>query len=240
MDINKYKGKLRYITTLPALPKFRDDAECVAECKHLLDELFNTMLNENQDYGIRWMFGLDRYIKDKKKAIKRPFRANLDRGHIVEVELFGHFNKELTFLHPAVVLYDNHRGQLLVAPISSSKYGSSDSLHIDVDEADGLKHPSGVCLDSIRIIDKRRVAYQHKAEGNNCKLRSEKLNEIDEVILKNFLPITYQRMLKSEEILKNEIREHNILKEKYDNLRKEYDALKVGFKNDEVAASKED
>ncbi|MGR9527457.1 type II toxin-antitoxin system PemK/MazF family toxin (plasmid) [Priestia megaterium] len=124
-----------------------------------------------------------------KRRVPRRFTKNVSRGHIVQVELFGHFNKELTFLHPAVVLYDNNKGQLLVAPISTSKYKDNDPLHVDVEPADGLHHGSGVCLESIRGVDKNRVLFQYNKDGKNAKLRTEVLNKIDLTIMEYFCPI---------------------------------------------------
>ena len=62
------------------------------------------MLDYKLDYGIKWMVGLQKYLEDKDTRTIKWFNNHLSRGHVVEAELFGHFNKELTFAHPCVVL----------------------------------------------------------------------------------------------------------------------------------------
>lgn len=195
MKTNKYKAKLNSFKGIPSvnIPKVHEDLELIKDSNELLSELFNVILKQNQYYGIRWLMGLERYVLDQSKQIPRVFRKNLSRGHIVEVELFGHFNKELTFLHPAVVLYDNNKGQLLVAPISSGKYGNNNPLHIDVDSTDGLHHESGICLDAIRGVDKNRVLFQHSKNGKNAKVRSEVLDKIDLTIMEHFMPNMFKK-----------------------------------------------
>ncbi len=245
MNVEKYKNQLKTLKKKKqekkTIPRLKQDPQCILDCKSLLDKLFWTILNQEQDYGIKWMLGLQRYTDDKKRSIEKPFKDHLSRGHIIEIELFGHFNKELSFVHPAVVLHDNSSGWLLIAPISTSKYGSSNSLHIDVTSKDGLHHNSGVCLDDIRVIDKHRVLYQHIKEGTKQKLRPEKLNEIDNAILKHYLPFTYKHYNKIETELKKERAEHNALKKEYTEIQQELTLLKQTIKAQEVevAATKQ-
>lgn len=209
------------------IPKMHEDIQLVKDTNELLSELFNDMMNKNQYYGIRWLVGLERYIKDQSKKMPHLFRRNLSRGHIVEVELFGHFNKELTFLHPAVVLYDNKKGQLLVAPISTGKYGDTDPLHIDVDSADGLSHGSGICLESIRGLDKNRVLFQHEKNGKKAKVRPEVLDKIDHKIMEYFLPNMFLKFTDTESELKEE-------QEKNAELLKEIEELKQQMKQNSL------
>lgn len=205
MDIQKFRRKLQGLKGMVQIPQMKEDPECILESRDLLDRLFKTMLTYDQAYGIKWMMGLDKYLADKSRSTSSWFRGHLDRGHLVEIELFGHFNRELTFIHPAVVLYDSSsEGMLLVAPISTTQYGDSDPLHIDLETADGVKHQCAVRLDSIRSVDKRRVLYQHNKDGQNCKLRSSKLDEIDSVLLDNIMPVTARRVKELERDLQAE------------------------------------
>lgn len=194
MNTKSLKQKLSRLKANNDVSKLKEDPECIIESKKLLDELYYVMLNQRKDYGIKWMFGLRRYIDDKKSTLSRKFTGHLDRGHIVEVELFGHFNKELSFIHPAVILHDNNSGWVLVSPVSTTKYGDNNLLHIDVDTKDGFKHKCAVCLDDIRVIDKNRILYQHSKDGSNRKVRSFKLDELDRVILENYLPVTNKKL----------------------------------------------
>ncbi|PGT81585.1 hypothetical protein COD11_17105 [Bacillus sp. AFS040349] len=178
-------------------------------------------MKKNQYYGIRWLVGLERYVKDQSRNLPHLFRRNLSRGHIVEVELFGHFNKELTFLHPAVVLYDNNKGQLLVAPISTGKYGDTDPLHIDVDSADGLNHGSGICLEAIRGVDKNRVLFQHEKNGKKAKVRPEVLDKIDLTIMEHFMPNMFHKYTEIESKLAEEQKKNVELLEEIEDLKEQ-------------------
>jgi mRNA-degrading endonuclease toxin of MazEF toxin-antitoxin module len=220
---NKYKAKLKSFRGIPNenIPKMHKDIQLIKDSNELLSELFNEIMRKNQYYGIRWLMGLERYVKDQSRNIPHPFRKNLSRGHIVEVELFGHFNKELTFLHPAVVLYDNNKGQLLVAPISSGKYGDTDPLHIDVDSADGLHHGSGICLEAIRGVDKNRVLYQHAKDGKKAKVRPEVLDKIDLTIMEHFMPNMFRKFTEMEGKLAEEQKKNVELLEEIEDLKEQ-------------------
>lgn len=195
MLIDKYKpilNRLKDKTSHP-IPKVHENIDLIKDTNKQLSELFNVIMKKDQYYGINWLLGLERYVKDHSRRISPIFNKHLTRGHIVQVELFGHFSKELTFIHPALVLYDNNSNLLLVAPISTSKYQDNDPLHIDIDSRDGIHHGSGICLDSIRIIDKSRVLFQYEDKnGNKPKARPEVLDKVDLAILEYFLPQTFK------------------------------------------------
>ncbi|ODA09269.1 hypothetical protein A7312_26750 [Paenibacillus polymyxa] len=173
------------------------------------------------------MSGLEKYVEDKEDRFSTKwFNDHLSRGHIVEVELFGHVNKELTFAHPCVVLFDGSYsnesgGWMLVAPISTPRYQDGGDFTVDITELDGIKHNSGVCIDAIQVIDKRRVLYQHElADKNKSKIRTEKLDEIDFSILKYYLPKLNEKLLDIEQELAQEKLAHEQTKEELIELRK--------------------
>ncbi|MDE0583237.1 type II toxin-antitoxin system PemK/MazF family toxin [Planococcus sp. A6] len=206
----KYKNLLISLRGKPAYshPKVYENIELIKDTNKLLSELFDVVMKKDQYYGINWLVGLERYVEDHSGSI-RTFNKHLSRGHIVQVELFGHFNKELTFVHPALVLYDNNSNHLLVAPISTSKYQDSDPLHIDVDTNDGIHHESGICLDAIRIVDKNRVLYQiEDSNRNKAKARPEVLDKVDLAIMEHFLPQTFKNINEVKENLEQEIQKN--------------------------------
>jgi mRNA-degrading endonuclease toxin of MazEF toxin-antitoxin module len=237
-----YKAKS---AALPSnnIPRMKEDPECILEIKNVLDKMFKISLDYKQDYGLKWLKGLQRYTLDKEGRLSS--NVHLDRGHIVEVEFFGHFNAELTFPHPAVVLYDSKSNWLLVAPISTSAHGNADPLCIDIGVADGLRHDCGVRVNAIRVIDKNRVLYQHKhQDGSNCKIRSSKLDEIDVAILENYLPVTYAKheKLKADlvaEKAKRETMEQELQAEKDNHIAtlKKLELLQAKMAETEVAAT---
>ncbi|MEH6941419.1 type II toxin-antitoxin system PemK/MazF family toxin [Bacillus sp. JJ722] len=209
MKIGKYKGKLKVLKGKVPIPKMKEDVESILDSKALMDELFNYLMSTKQDYGIMWLMGAKRYLDDKKERLKSPFSGHLDRGHLVEVELFRHFNKELTFIHPAVILYESLLNWVIIAPISTGKYCTGDDFHIDVDENDGLRHQSAICLNDIRAIDKNRILYQHSKEGQNVKVQSITLDKIDQVLIEKIMPVTYKRYCELEIALEQEKRNHS-------------------------------
>lgn len=196
----KYKNKYNNFIIGKPIPKTFLNIELVSDTQLLLNKLFTTILQKNQKFSMRWIIGLERYVSSLNSSIK-PFSEHLRRGNIVEVELFGHFNTELTFLHPAVVLY-NRRDRVLIAPISTSNYQDSNPLHIDVGVTEGLKHNCGISLDEIYMINKDRIAYKHTDSSNQTvKLPDVILNKIDELISENFMPEYYKTFQKNKEDL---------------------------------------
>ncbi|MEK3885797.1 type II toxin-antitoxin system PemK/MazF family toxin [Paenibacillus sp. PL2-23] len=227
----KYKDKLLEVQGKNPKPKVKSDAESILMLRELIDRTNKVMLDYEVEYAMKWLNGLEKFIEDKEGRVNANwFQAHLSRGHIVEVELFGHFNKELTFVHPCVVLYDGSYtsggGWMLVAPISTPRFGRGDSLTIDVNVEDGLKHESGVCLDNLKIIDKRRVLYQHENnDGSKSKLRSIKLDEIDNAILINFLPKAHEKYTALDSLYQQEKAAHDQTKQALEELKEKFEQL---------------
>ncbi|QGH32581.1 hypothetical protein GI584_00105 [Gracilibacillus salitolerans] len=204
----KYVSKLKNLTDDEKNMRSGSDPNLILDTKRLLDDFFSVIMSLKLEDGLKWILGLEEYIEDKKNKKQIHYRR-YTRGHIVEVELFGHFDKELTYSHPALILYDGGNS-VLVAPISGGKYGDDKEMHIDVTEKDGLRKNCAVMVDSLRIIDKKRILYQHKKDELNVKISTEILDNIDNVLISKFIPghkIKYDQ-LKSDfykEIEKNEV-----------------------------------
>lgn len=209
------------------IPKLKEDPQSLIDTKDLLDELFATIITYKQDYGLKWIKGLERYLADKKHLA--PY-ANYNRGNIVLVELFGHFNSELTFEHPAVVLYDN-KNSMLIAPVSTPKYNDNDDLHIDVDESNGFNHPCAILLDSIRVIDKRRIIKVYTKDNSNSNIGSSKLDEIDEILMQNFTPKYYKAYVDLQETFMQEQQSKEEQEIRYNELEIKYNELEIKYKN---------
>ncbi|MDQ0193841.1 type II toxin-antitoxin system PemK/MazF family toxin [Paenibacillus wynnii] len=227
MKAQRIKEKLLAIETLTPAPKSRTDAELVIDIRENLDRLFKVLIDYRLDYGLKWAGGLLRYVDDKEdKTTSKWTSDHWERGHVLEVDFFGHFKNELTFAHPCVVLYDSGSTWILVAPISTPRHGDNNPFSVNIDEQDGMKHPCGVCIDAIRVVDKRRVYYQHKKQDrSNSKLRPEILDIIDEKILEYYLPKTHEAFLRTKAELANEKRQHDQLKQDYEALKKAYEDL---------------
>ncbi|WP_066415289.1 type II toxin-antitoxin system PemK/MazF family toxin [Sutcliffiella cohnii] len=182
----KYISRLKKITEQERYNSITTDPESILDTKYLLDKLFKIIVSSNIEDGLKWILGLEEYVEDKNDKNVINYRK-YSRGHIVEVELFGHFDKELTFSHPAVVLY-NSGNFVLIAPISSGKFGDGNEMHIDISSKDGVKKDCCILIDSIRVIDKKRIMYQHKKDEENIKISDTILDNIDEVLVTKYAP----------------------------------------------------
>ncbi|MRX56501.1 type II toxin-antitoxin system PemK/MazF family toxin [Bacillus idriensis] len=226
LNKKEYKIQLDEIKDISPIPQLKSDPNRLLEFKLLLDQLFKIMVDYKLDYGMKWLLGLESYIHDKENRPTK-FNKHLERGHVILVELFGHYNRELTFEHPAVVLYDEMtdegkgEGWILIAPISTPSYGNNNPLHIDLDENDGLKHECAARVDSIKVIDKRRVLYQYSKDEQNVKIRHNKLDEIDQAILENYLPNTFTKNKDLKIALENERNNHNKTKAELELLKQQ-------------------
>ncbi|MDT0123857.1 type II toxin-antitoxin system PemK/MazF family toxin [Paenibacillus sp. RRE4] len=232
---NNFKQKLNAIKGSNPMPRVKTDPETLIEINLLLQRLYKCSIDFKLDYGIKWMNGLEKYVQDKEgRTNSKWFNDHLARGHVVEVELFGHFNRELTFPHPCVVLYDGsynqNSGWMLVAPISTSRFNDGSDFTVDVTVADGLKHDCGVCIDSIQVIDKRRVLFQHELPNKNkSKVSPTKLDEIDICITKNYLPEKFKKQCDIERDLSDEKLSHDATKAQLEALKEKYAELEEKF-----------
>ena len=198
MTINtKFKTELNQARVLRKLrqpiPTMDSQKTLIVETKRLTNKLHSIIMKTDQYYGLNWLVGFEQYIELKRGNLLNktyvPTKRHYSRGHIVSIELFGHFNKELTFIHPAIVLYDSNGTNMLVAPISSTKFNDINALHIDITTSDGMKNNCAICLDQIRFIDKSRVVFQWTNQtSSNIKISSTILDRIDEALLTNYLP----------------------------------------------------
>jgi mRNA-degrading endonuclease toxin of MazEF toxin-antitoxin module len=206
-NISSLKGKKAY-----------EDPQLIIDLESSLRSLFSQLIHMEQEDAIKWMIGWIRYTKDKKGDIFKYTSHQYNRGKIVFVDLFGHMGTELTYAHPAVILYNGYN-YALVAPISSAVYGDTDPLHIDLETSDGVTEKCGVRLDDLRIISKQRILKEMGKITNNAKL-----DEIDLKIVEYFTPKIYQsiqekdkKIMELEEII---IEKENKIKELEDRLKR--------------------
>lgn len=175
----------------------RRNVELVEDLSNMLDQLKKVILDHPEKFTMRWSLGLERYIytlKESKKNISksRKFTPSVRRGHIVETELFGHFNSELTFLHPGLVLYDG-ADRILIAPISTGYYNSGNPLHINIGVKEGMAHDCAISLADIYMVNKNRILYVHSKDNEYIKLPDTVLNAIDETMSKKFMPAYFKK-----------------------------------------------
>jgi mRNA-degrading endonuclease toxin of MazEF toxin-antitoxin module len=168
--------------------KAYEDPDLVADIELVSRSIFPYLIRQDMDYAIKWLLGCDRYVKDKTNedtSNNFPFRAyTISRGEIIYVDFFGHFDTELTFFHPAVVIAEVDRKHILIAPTSTPAYGSTNPLYINLTPADatGVMHNCGIKLDNIRIVSKRRITKRFGKISNVAIL-----DQIDDAFTRNFV-----------------------------------------------------
>lgn len=206
------------------------DPQLIVDLIEVSRNLDDRIRNWNLEDGVNWMLGFNSYVKDKTGTLHVKYSNShiFKRGEIVLVDFFGHFGTELTYEHPAIVLADNFDG-LVIAPISSPCYKDSNNRHVDlqknIPDLGDLPNNCGIKLEQIRFISKKRVLNKFNRVSN-----TNKLNEIDEVLMKTLTPYSYQQLIMNQRNLQSELDNKNmelIEKEKeIENLKLEIEHLK--------------
>lgn len=157
------------------------------DLKLLLKKMKGIIKRTDSVNALRWIMGLDSYLFELEKSFVRRNERNTRgernyyRGQIVMIELFGHFDTELTFFRPAIVLSGGKENskKICVAPLTKSKVASSDNKSVKITST---KQTSYFHIQNLRYIDKTRVRYSLKKEGRNIKATDNELNQIDALI----------------------------------------------------------
>lgn len=222
---NFYKSLITKDPTTNTKPsegkKAIDSPELIIDIIDDMKRLENSVRNWNMEDAIKWALGLDLYVRDKTNQLNPPLYSKFsrhsfvkERGRIVSVDLFGHFDTEFTYNHPAIVL-GGGTDWIVIAPISSPSYGDGIQTHVDLTASQthgGMRNNCAVKLESIRSISKKRILDWHGKVSDGSKL-----DEIDEKIMEMILPHSHQTfnslkvdLKKSEdelEELKNELQD---------------------------------
>ncbi|MEC3859461.1 type II toxin-antitoxin system PemK/MazF family toxin [Bacillus sp. WOD8 KX774193] len=173
--------------------------------------------------AVNLLLGLDLYVKDKMSDKDHSVSTNnykREKGRIVTVELFGHFDKELTYEHPCIVIAGGH-GWAVVAPISSSRYGDRVHTHIDLDPP-FMSNKCGIMLENLRYVSEKRIIRKfsrltaYTSIPTDPHYGKKKLTEIDEKLAEMLLPYThkgYQKkgadLIKTQKDLEESLKEND-------------------------------
>jgi mRNA-degrading endonuclease toxin of MazEF toxin-antitoxin module len=186
----------------------------VLDSTRLMDKRFREWALED---GIHWFLGFDSYVKDKNGTLSPKFRDThgFRRGEIVLVDFFGHYGTELTYEHPAIVLADTYDG-VIVAPISSRCYNDGIDTHVSLErnvrDLGNVKNNCGIKLEQSRFISKRRIIEKFKRVTN-----TDKLNEIDDVLMKLLTPVSYAAITADQQALSEELKTKELLMQEQEN-----------------------
>lgn len=226
MDRGKYKNKLMTAQqnriSNQSVGKCHEDAQILFDIQKKNYKLAETIANKEMDHGIRWILGYSNYINNldnKPLTTRQKFRLN--KGHIVRIDLFGHFVNEFTYDHMAIVLKADAKG-MLIAPLTSNpfKYQNINrnpnfiKLEANIPALGSLRKNSTILLEHVRYVDRHRILNIFNRVSDN-----NKLDEI-EIALSNLLtPSIYKELnaIKTENAENKqkiiELEEENIKKE---------------------------
>ena len=130
-----------------------------------------------------WIAWTNLWIKDK---LGSPIKKDVyDRRKLVTVNLGTcNIDSEASYEHPAIILYNDFKS-VLIAPMTSKKYGKGLSCLIDVPKEDcpGLTENSTIQLDNIRCISKKRITGTLRG-----LLPVEYMDKVDDALLKLYIP----------------------------------------------------
>ena len=187
------------------LKKVKTEVNLVQYIEEYTNERKEIILNQNIFTACSWLIWSDLLIKDKTTNSKAS--NSYKRRKLIKVELgTDNIGSEASFEHPAVVLYEEW-DWLLIAPITSKKFGKELDLLVDIPKGacSGLPENSTVQLDHIRAISKKRVSETLKGS-----LPTYYMDRINEVMLKYYIPPLYEELTNLKQSNKS-LRQENML-----------------------------
>ncbi|MGG1571559.1 type II toxin-antitoxin system PemK/MazF family toxin [Fictibacillus sp. NRS-1165] len=208
--------------------KVKDDPQIVLDLYEIKRSLDDDFREWDLERGIHWLLGFEAYVKEKKIGFKSKYLDyTFRRGTILMVDFFGHFGKELTYEHPAVVLYDDGHC-VLVAPISSPCYQDGIETHVNIEKRkkDQANMPNncGIKLEQIRYVSKSRIIEQFQYITNR-----DILAEIDIKLMALLSPFTVNELLNDKDLMLTTMIDQeqtiNTQKQKIDHLEKRIQLL---------------
>lgn len=153
-----------------------------------------------------WMLFKDTWLQNESGDLKiTTVYRNYVRGDIISTVDWGTSNigTEIRYPHPCVVLYDNGEDWIIGAPITQATFNTAGNLVLHQFDVFAAKQPvkptdpatpkeywfkkeSVIQIDQIKQISKYRILNK-----TSFKLRTELLNQIDNLFLENFTPKKY-------------------------------------------------
>lgn len=155
-----------------------------------------------------WIEWNELWISDKNNSSRNT--NSYPRRKLVKVQLgYTHVGSEASYSHPAVILYEE-KDWVLIAPITSKKFGKGLDLLIDIPlgTCTGLDKDSTIQLDHIRAISKKRIIGTLSGS-----LPVQFMDKINLILMEKYAPHLYRDY---QELVKKNmdvISENNKLKE---------------------------
>lgn len=219
------------------------------EFASLITSLNTHLLDAHLEKTCNWMLYNDIWL-DHEQGKLHPKFYNYSRGDIILSVDFGTCNigTEIRYPHPGVVLYDNGEDWLVCAPITScqrDKITHKPIIHEPFEvfipaHNKPPKNPKEFHFkkDSVIQIDQIMRVSKHRAiNKNRCKIRTDILNQIDNIILENYIPFKYKLLEKMKHLNKELAEELTFKENEINRLKKEIESLKT--RNKKLEKSKE-
>lgn len=181
----------------------RDNIPLTDQIEKADRDLASLVLDLSVSDACTWLESTDLWCRDKRGSddVKNEYR----RGKLITVRLGQGVGHEAEKDHPAVVLVGG-MDSVVIAPITSKKYGKGLPLLIDVPQGScaGLNKNSTIQLDQIRAISKKRIT-----ESLRGVLPANYMDKVSMALLVHYAPYLYkeyQRLQQEKQDLEKELR----------------------------------
>ncbi|MBY3619545.1 type II toxin-antitoxin system PemK/MazF family toxin [Acinetobacter sp. CUI P1] len=214
------------------------NTEVMDELNKISPVLNNHLINSKVEKSSNWMLFKDLWLENESGNLKsRVTYRNYSRGDVILSVDCGTSNigTEIRYPHPCVVLFDNGEDWVVTVPITAASLDSRQQpiIHeFEVYAAKQMNKPieekeywfrkaSVIQVDQVRRVSKYRII-----NAKDFKLRVELLNQIDNIVLKKYLPKKVE-LIENMKLIINEKKEENKnLKEQNDLLLSQLEELK--------------
>jgi len=207
------------------------DKRLIFQLSKVVEDLTKHLEISEMEKTCNWILEKNRWLKNENKTLPQGF-YNYARGDIIKNLDFGtsNFGTEHRYPHPAVVIYDCREDWVVVAPITAAHHDKNSGQVIvhppfDVLVRKQIRRPADTnefyfTKDSVIQLDQlRRVSKHRSIDATRYKLRPDVLNQIDNILLKYYLP-------KKSDLLSKMLELNQGLEEEVKLKNKEIDELK--------------
>ena len=186
--------------------------EALHEIQNLLAHTGIMLSQGKLERTVNYVHFHDLWIQNEYKKLNNNY-YNYSRGDIISLVDLGTCNigTEIRYPHPCVVLYDNHEDWVIVAPITAATKDKSTGkaiiheFEVFAQKSRTTTNQKNVYLfkkDSVIQVDQiTRVSKYRILNKKRFKLREDLLNEIDNIILKKYIPKKDELLEKLKEVI---------------------------------------
>ncbi|MDU8975597.1 type II toxin-antitoxin system PemK/MazF family toxin [Clostridium perfringens] len=181
--------------------------DLINEVDKILCETKENILSGTVEKAINWSYFKNKWLLNENNNLAEKF-YNYQRGDIVPSVDLGTLNigTEIRYPHPCVVLYDGKEDWIIVAPITSAKIDENTKklviheFEVYIEEQRRkpknpkefhFKKKSVIQIDQIQRVSKHRILNKKR-----YKLRVDLLNQVDNIILKKYIPKKFELLEK--------------------------------------------